>query len=331
LARLAAVIGIMRHVTETDGIAGGSMGRSGRIGRIATATSVALAGIALAAPPADAVFHLMKVREVYPGSSANPQAEFVELQMYAAGQNLVGGHVVRTYDNFGNPSGVYTFPTDVANGENQRSILIASASGAAQFGIVPDHQVPDDNDLYPDAGAVCFEDLDCVAWGSFPGGPLSSPFGSPASAIPDGASLERSIAPNCVTLLEGADDTDNSAADFFAVAPSPRNNATPPTETPCTGGGNPGGGPNTTITKGPKKKTRKKKATFEFSSPTPGVSFECSVDGNAPKAFGTCTSPFTVRVKKGKHTFEVRAVLDGVADGSPAQQKWKVKKRKKRK
>ena len=43
----------------------------------------------------------MQVREVYPGSSPNPDSEYVELQMWAEGQNLVGGHVLRTYDAAG--------------------------------------------------------------------------------------------------------------------------------------------------------------------------------------------------------------------------------------
>jgi hypothetical protein len=307
------------------------MGRSGgRIGRLASVAAASLVAIAFAAPQAGAAFHLMKIREVYPGSSANPLAEFVELQMHSPGQNFVGGHVVRTYDNLGNPSGVYTFPANVASGDNQRSILIASASGVAQFGVAPDHQVPDDDDLRPEAGAVCFEDIDCVAWGGFPGLPLSSPFGTPAAAISDGSSLERSITPNCATLLEDGDDTNNSLVDFFLAAPSPRNNATPPTEIPCAGAGaNPGGGPETTITKAPKKKTKKRRATFEFTSPTPGVTFECELDGG--KAFTPCTSPFTVKVKKGKHSFKVRAVLNGVPDGSPAEHTWRVKKKKHKK
>jgi hypothetical protein len=281
---------------------------------------------AITAPAAGAVFHLMKVREVYPGSSANPQAEFVELQMHAAGQNLVSGHMVRTYHS-GGPSGIYTFPADVPNAENQRSILIATPSAVTQFEIVPDHQVPDDNDLDPTGGAVCFEHIDCVAWGTFAAGPLASPVGASATAISDGSSLERTIVPNCPTLLEAADDTDDSATDFpLSLTPTPRNNATPPTETSCSGV-NPGGGPDTRIDKGPKKKTKKKKAKFKFSSPTPGVTFECSVDG---KAFAPCASPFKIKVKKGKHKFEVRAVLNGTPDGSPADYSWKVKKRKRK-
>lgn len=296
------------------------MRRSGRIGRIVTAAAVGFAGIALAAPSANGAFHLMVIREVHTG----PPGDFVELQMYAAGQNFVAGHAIQTYDNAGLPIGSpFVFPGNATNGGNQRTILVGDAAVSPDF--------PSGLNVAAGAGAVCFENppIDCVSYGGV-GGSFPSPTGTPAPALADGESLERSIAPNCPTLLEAGDDTNNSAMDFALAAPSPRSNATSPTETACTGG-NPGGGPDTMIDKGPKKKTKKKKAKFKFSSPTPGVSFECSVDGNAPKAFGACTSPFTVRVKKGKHKFEVRAVLDGVPDGSPATHNWKVKKKKKKK
>jgi hypothetical protein len=86
--------------------------------------------------------------------------------------------------------------------------------------------------------------------------------------------------------------------------------------------------PETTITKGPKDKTKRKQATFEFSSSEPGSSFECSTDGGA---FAACTSPDTLKVKKGRHTFVVRAKDPaGNIDGSPATDQWKVKKKSKR-
>jgi hypothetical protein len=87
--------------------------------------------------------------------------------------------------------------------------------------------------------------------------------------------------------------------------------------------------PETQITKGPKDKTRKKKATFEFSSSEPSVSFECSLDG---QPFVACVSPDTVKVKKGKHSFAVRARdAGGNVDATPASDDWKVKKKKKKK
>jgi hypothetical protein len=89
--------------------------------------------------------------------------------------------------------------------------------------------------------------------------------------------------------------------------------------------------PDTAITKKPKSKTKRKKAKFEFGgSDTRSVAgFQCSVD-SAP--FASCASPLTVKVKKGKHTFRVRAVdADGNVDATPAAVSWKVKKIKKQK
>jgi hypothetical protein len=90
--------------------------------------------------------------------------------------------------------------------------------------------------------------------------------------------------------------------------------------------------PETTITNGPKDnvKTKKKraKATFEFSSNVAGATFECSLDG-AP--FAACSSPHTETVKKGTHTFAVRAKTPGGGvDASPATDYWKVKKKHKK-
>jgi hypothetical protein len=87
--------------------------------------------------------------------------------------------------------------------------------------------------------------------------------------------------------------------------------------------------PNATITKQPKDKTKKKKATFEFTSSEPGSTFACTLDGK--EQFMPCTSPLTVKVKKGKHTFSVTAIdATGNADLTPATDGWKVKRRKKR-
>lgn len=89
--------------------------------------------------------------------------------------------------------------------------------------------------------------------------------------------------------------------------------------------------PDTTITARPKPKTKKKKATFAFSGIDARAlaGFECALDS---AAFTACTSPQTVRVRRGRHTFSVRARdQDGNVDGSPATVAWKVKKKKKQK
>ncbi len=88
--------------------------------------------------------------------------------------------------------------------------------------------------------------------------------------------------------------------------------------------------PDTEITKGPKKKVRtkkrKKKVKFEFSSDDPSASFECSLDD---EDFEPCTSPDKEKVKKGRHSFEVRAVdAAGNVDPTPDLLKFRVKRRR---
>jgi hypothetical protein len=88
--------------------------------------------------------------------------------------------------------------------------------------------------------------------------------------------------------------------------------------------------PGATITKGPRQRTRKKTATFEFTGTDARAvaSFQCKVDAGA---FAACVSPHTVKVKKGKHSFQVQAVDQAGNVGAPATDAWKVKKKKEKK
>jgi hypothetical protein len=84
--------------------------------------------------------------------------------------------------------------------------------------------------------------------------------------------------------------------------------------------------PETAITKAPKKKTKKRKAKFEFTSDEPGSTFQCKLD---KKPFAPCSPPFKKKVKRKKHKFQVAAVDPaGNVDPTPAQRKWKVKKKR---
>src|SRR6266511_3001289 len=83
--------------------------------------------------------------------------------------------------------------------------------------------------------------------------------------------------------------------------------------------------PETTITKGPKKKTEKRKAKFEFSSDEPGSTFECKLDKGG---FEPCDASEKFKLKRKRHTLEVRAVDPaGNVDPTPAERKWRIKKK----
>jgi hypothetical protein len=306
----------------------------GRGGAIA---ALALAFSALAPQAASATFHETFVREVYAGSDAQPNSDYVELQMWASGQNLVGGHTITVFGPTGAEVAGATFPAEVPNGVNQATIVAATPEAESQFGIKADVQLQlkPSSTIERAGGAACWETLDCVSWGNFSATALS-PTGSPAApgGIPSGMALRRSIARSCATLLEASDDSDNSAGDFEVAFPNPRPNAIPPTEKPCTdgegggqggrGGKRGGPGPQTTL-KGPKpaKKTHDRTPTFRFTSPEDGATFQCRVDGGR---FRTCRSPFTTKkLSFGRHTFKVRARdRSGEVDPTPAAYRFQV-------
>jgi hypothetical protein len=303
--------------------------------KLGTLTAALASLLALTYPAAaSATFHEMSIREVYPGSLAQPESEYVELQMWAAGQNHVEGHVLKTYNVSGGVTSTNTFAGDVPGDANQSTILLATSGAETEFGVSADTALSAGK-LDPAGGAVCWENLDCVSWGGFSGS-LPSPAGTPAAVIPDGMALRRTIAPGCATLLEPTDDRDNSAADFSAVFPAPRPNSVTPTERNCPGSGEGGlggsggsagpgqkGAPQTTLRRKPDKATRDRTPTFRFASDEPGSTFQCKLDG---KPFRSCRSPFTSkRLEPGSHTFKVRARDDsGRLDPSPASYGFEV-------
>lgn len=305
---------------------------------------IPLALLTLGVAPASATFHLMQIREIYPGSAAAPEADYVELQMWASGQNHVEGHVLRSYDAAGNVTATATFAHDVAGSANQSTLLLATPQAEAQFGVVAD--APLAAGLSPAGGAVCWEAIDCVSWGSF-SGTLPSPAGTPAasSGILDGMALRHSISRGCATLLEPIDDNDNSAEDFAAVSPLPRPNSLPPTEQPCgssgSGGGSGGSGGGagggaggagggagadgsleTFLRHKPSRRTHDSSPTFRFAASDDGARFECKLDG---KRYRGCRSPFTTRpLRPGKHRFLVRARSGDEVDPTPASWRFRV-------
>jgi hypothetical protein len=294
------------------------------------AVVLALAGTALALPTGAAGnHHLMVISEVYAGPTA-AQSGFVELQMYAAGQEVVIGQHVSFYESEGSNTPIAAFTSNVASGQNQRTILIGDTG-------VPGADLEYaglDAALDDGGGAACFEStvfgtIDCVAWGAFDNSIAALPVGTNAPALPDGQSLTRSIARGCATLLEAGDDTGDSAADFALAAPSPRPNSVAPTETTCAGGGGGGGGggdtdpPQTKIKKAPKGKIDAETVRVKFKSDEPNSSFECKLDR---KPYKPCKSPKKLKhLDDGKHKFKVRATdAAGNTDGSPAKAKFKI-------
>ena len=81
--------------------------------------------------------------------------------------------------------------------------------------------------------------------------------------------------------------------------------------------------PETTITKGPKKKTTKRRPRFTFASSEFGSTFQCQLDAGQ---FQPCSSPFKPpKLRLGKHKLRVEAIDPaGNVDPTPAVRKFKV-------
>lgn len=188
----------------------------------------------LVATNASASFHFMQIVEVYAGPNS-----YVQLQMYAAGQNFTAGHSIRVY----NAAGVETANIPLANvtvGADQSTILIGTATMGDEFDITPDFATLPALDQA--GGKVCFDPdpgVDCFAWGNYSGSTAAT--GTPFAALGTSAA-KRKITAGTADKLDAADDTDDSAADFVAGTPEPKNNGGVPAGNPDGGSGNPDGG-----------------------------------------------------------------------------------------
>jgi len=294
--------------------------------RLGSLAGLLVAGLLVFAAPASATFHLMKVAEVYPAGNAS----YVELSLMAAGEYQVGGHHLVIYNVNGTVAEDFTMPSNVSPTSRSNSrILITGPGYSAAFPSGPSTNEADPNlNLSPSGGALCWVEgspPDCVAWGNFTGPlPAHTPplvVGNPASpsGVTAGKALRRSITANCATILEEADDTDDSAADFSEQTPNPRNNASPITETDCVT-------PEAVIDSKPANPTKSTSAGFIFHSQPSGAAFECKLDTGA---FAECISEdetafeYPGPLADGSHTFQVRAV-NTQGPGTPASYTWIV-------
>jgi Ca2+-binding RTX toxin-like protein len=117
-----------------------------------------------------------------------------------------------------------------------------------------------------------------------------------------------------VRAIDGAGNADGSPASAaFFVQTAPPADTTPP---------------ETSIGRD-LKKTTDRTPTFQFTSSEAGGGFVCEIDGGG---FELCSSPYTTeKLSKGKHTLSVSAFdAAGNFDASPAVDRFKVKKKKKR-
>jgi hypothetical protein len=278
----------------------------------------------LIAAPAQATFHLIKVREVHPGTSDD---SYVELQMFAAGQSLLSGHSMTLYNTSGSLVHSSTFSSSIPNSANQQTVLIGDTRVQEAFGVAPD-LVDSGLTISASGGAACWNagglPADCVAWGNFSGGAAlqlatGTSVGSPVSpgGITAGKAIRRTIEPGCPTLLEESDDSDDSATDFSEVTPTPRNDSSPISEHTCAGA------PNTAIDDKPPLRSNSNSAEFTYEAPT-ATSYECKLDAAVFSACPIGGPKEYTGLADGSHTFQVRGVNASGPDPTPASYTWTV-------
>jgi hypothetical protein len=218
-----------------------------RTARLSTVTAIALLAVAaFAAGPAKADYHVVKITEIA-GEAGSDNQSYVELQMYSPGQNQMNGHKLTVWDAdglvLGQPVPVGSLNligTNPPNGESQRTVLVGDTGvNGRDFTVDLTPYFDDDIGGLTDAGAVCFETVDCVSWGgdAFTGAANlpdpTTPFGGGLTNLLGVTAHHRTIARGCPTALDPADDSNDAAADFTTATPTPRPNAATPTETLC--------------------------------------------------------------------------------------------------
>jgi len=228
------------------------MGRSRYLKVVACALSAFVLAL-LVAPSASADYHLTKIRQIKGEGGASADTSYIELQMYAPGQNLVSGHHVTIWDQDAFQSGVNPIADLPLSGpnppfsDNQRTILIGDTAVAGRdFTLDLSTYLSTLSGGAPppiyQAGAACFDTVDCVSWGAFTGANNLPDKTTPnGSVLPSTYSLQRQISAGCPTLLEDIDDTNDAQADFLPGPFEGRPNSVTPSEVPCGSGGQGGG------------------------------------------------------------------------------------------
>jgi hypothetical protein len=172
----------------------------------------------------------MKITEIFGGTTAQPAAQFIELQMFADNQRFLATHEVVVFDATGNEAGSSTFTAPVSNGANQSYVLIATTQAEATFGVTADLTMAPS--ITPSGGKACFRGsdgslIDCASWGTYSGDHEGSgtPFNAPIGLVADQSMERKTSGGENKDGLDAGDDTGDSAEDFELAAPSPTNNA----------------------------------------------------------------------------------------------------------
>jgi len=150
------------------------------------------------------------IEEIYPGSYAHPDAQYIVLRSVSLGQNVLVGQPMLTWDASGNPLANFgEFDRNSPNNANGAHYIMATQAAVDLFQFtattIVDGRLP-----FPD-GRVCFAPFlaDCVAYGAFAGN--NAPWGTPTAAMALQKALKRirTVSPH------------NNSTDYNLGAPRP--------------------------------------------------------------------------------------------------------------
>ncbi len=178
---------------------------------------VALLPASLAAPRADASFHLVNVSEVY--TNGDGSVQYVELKALAAGQTVLGSTRLVAYNADSTQIDILKDFTANYSWTTNQTMLLATAAFQDTAGFAPDFVIPN-GVFFPDGrvgfnrdpaspGAVV---IDGVAYGNYTG--ANTGYGTPASALPTDGTFS-------LTRIVFATFNRNNSADWGILGNSP--------------------------------------------------------------------------------------------------------------
>ncbi len=126
--------------------------------------SVVAAALLAASLPAQALFHLWSIEEIF--SNADGSVQYVKLAALAGSQQFIAGHTI-TSASPGMATRQYTFPANLPGDTTGRKFLVGTAGFAALGVVTPDYVVPD-GFLFTAGGTVNFASVDIWNHGALP-------------------------------------------------------------------------------------------------------------------------------------------------------------------
>lgn len=177
---------------------------------LTVALAAAVVGGLTEARPAAAAVHLVHITEAFAGTTAHPDAQYVELRLEAPGQTFTAGQVIHAWGPDADYRGEFArFDRHLANGADGARFVACTTKAMVVFAMQCDAVA--EPILTSPAGSVYFTGSgDFVPYGPYTGPLLTGT--SPAPRLIPGRSIERVV------------DTGDPGADFKAANPSPTAN-----------------------------------------------------------------------------------------------------------